>query len=127
MAPGQNAADRGLVLNEQSWTVDYADIDNDGDWDCFITNHSTTMKLLENDGAGYFTDVTVLNFSGFVGCKHLGINGFVDVIVAGGIHRVYQNNVDGTFTQVSLFPGSDTMHSFALGDVNRDITETGMG
>ena len=39
--------------------MDYADIDNDGDWDCFITNHSTTMKLLENDGAGYFTDVTV--------------------------------------------------------------------
>ena len=120
------AADRGLVLNEQSWTVDYADIDNDGDWDCFITNHSTTMKLLENDGAGYFTDVTVaagLDFSGFAlqaKLADLDNDGFVDVIVAGGIHRVYQNNGDGTFTQVSLFPGSDTMHSFALGDVNRD-------
>jgi len=122
------AADRGLVLNEQSWTVDYADIDNDGDWDCFITNHSTTMKLLENDGSGFFTDVTVeagLDFSGFVLQAKLADfdnDGFVDVIVAGGLHRVYQNNGDGTFTEVSLFPGSDTMHSFALGDVNRDGT-----
>lgn len=122
------AADRGLVLNEQSWTVDYSDIDNDGDWDCFITNHSTTMKLLENDGSGFFTDVTVaagLDFSGFAlqaKLADLDNDGFVDVIVAGGVHRVYQNNGDGTFTEVSLFPGSDTMHSFALGDVNRDGT-----
>ena len=63
------AEERGLVLNEQSWTVDYADYDNDGDFDCYLTNHSTTMKLLQNDGSGYFTDVTDeagLGASGFV-------------------------------------------------------------
>ena len=35
-----------------------ADIDNDGDFDCLATNHSSTIKLLENDGTGYFTDIT---------------------------------------------------------------------
>lgn len=120
------AAERGLVLNEQSWTVDYADYDNDGDWDCFLTNHSTTMKLLENDGNGYFSDVTDaagLAFSGFALQAKLADfdnDGFVDVLVSGGIHRYYRNNGDGTFTQDNAFTAGDTMHSFALGDMNRD-------
>ena len=73
------------------------------------------MKLLENDGAGYFTDVVVAaglvpgGFALQAKLANLDNDGFVDVFVAGGIHRVYQNNGDGTFTQVSLFPGSDTM------------------
>ncbi|MDA0912842.1 MAG: FG-GAP-like repeat-containing protein [Bacteroidetes bacterium] len=120
------AEERGLVLNEQSWTVDYADVDNDGDWDCFLTNHSTTMKLLENDGNGYFTDITDaagLNFSGFALQAKLADfdnDGFVDVLVSGGVHRYYRNNGDGTFTQDNAFTAGDTMHSFAIGDVNRD-------
>lgn len=120
------AEERGLVLNEQSWTVDYADYDNDGDWDCFLTNHSTTMKLLENDGSGYFTDITDdsgLNFSGFVLQAKLADfdnDGYVDVLVSGGIHRYFRNNGDGTFTEDNAFTAGDTMHSFALGDVNRD-------
>lgn len=120
------AEERGLVLNEQSWTVDYADYDNDGDWDCFLTNHSTTMKLLENDGSGYFTDITDasgLNFSGFALQAKLADfdnDGYVDVLVSGGIHRYFRNNGDGTFTEDNTFSAGDTMHSFALGDVNRD-------
>jgi len=120
------AEERGLVLNEQSWTVDYADVDNDGDWDCFLTNHSTTMKLLENDGNGYFTDITEaagLDFSGFALQAKLADfdnDGFVDVLVSGGVHRYYRNNGDGTFTQDNALIAGDTMHSFAIGDVNRD-------
>ena len=120
------AEERGLVINEQSWTVDYADYDNDGDFDCFLTNHSTTMTLFENDGNGYFTDVTVqagLDFSGFAlqaKMADFDNDGFIDVIVAGGIHRYYRNNGDGTFTQDNAFTAGDTMHSFAIGDVNRD-------
>ncbi len=120
------AEERGLVLNEQSWTVDYADYDNDGDFDCFLTNHSTTMTLLENDGNGYFSDVTVqagLDFSGFAlqaKMADFDNDGFVDVIVSGGVHRYYRNNGDGTFTQDNPFTAGDTMHSFAIGDVNRD-------
>lgn len=120
------AEERGLVLNEQSWTVDYADVDNDGDFDCFLTNHSTTMTLLENDGNGYFTDITPgsgLDISGFVLQAKLtdfDNDGFVDVVIAGGLHRYFHNNGDGTFTEQSVFTAGDTMHSFAVGDVNRD-------
>ena len=120
------AEERGLVLNEQSWTVDYADVDNDGDFDCFLTNHSTTMTLLENDGNGYFTDITPgsgLDISGFVLQAKLtdfDNDGFVDVILSGGLHRYFHNNGDGTFTEQSVFTAGDTMHSFAVGDVNRD-------
>ncbi|MBO75146.1 MAG: hypothetical protein CMD33_07735 [Flavobacteriales bacterium] len=122
------AEERGLVLNEQSWTVDYADYDNDGDFDCFLTNHSTTMTLLANDGNGYFSDVTVeagLDFSGFAlqaKMADFDNDGFVDVLVSGGIHRYYHNNGDGTFTEDTPFSTGDTMHSFAVGDVNRDGT-----
>lgn len=120
------AQERGLVLNEQSWTVDFADYDNDGDFDCFLTNHSTTMTLLENDGNGFFTDITQaagLDFDGFAlqaKMADFDNDGFVDVLVAGGVHRYYRNNGDGTFTQNNAFSSGDTMHSFALGDVNRD-------
>ncbi|MGB1033120.1 MAG: FG-GAP repeat domain-containing protein, partial [Flavobacteriales bacterium] len=53
----EQAVERGLVPYEQSWTSDFADIDNDGDFDCLLTNHSNTMLILENN-AGYFTDIT---------------------------------------------------------------------
>ncbi len=120
------AEERGLVLNEQSWTVDYADYDNDGDFDCYLTNHSTTMKLLQNDGSGYFTDVTDeagLGVSGFVlqaKMTDFDNDGFVDVLISGGFHSYFHNNGDGTFTEQNVFVGADTMHSFAVGDVNRD-------
>ena len=103
------AEERGLVLNEQSWTVDFADYDNDGDFDCFLTNHSTTMTLLENDGNGFFTDITQaagLDFDGFAlqaKMADFDNDGFVDVLVAGGIHRYYRNNGDGTFTRTTPF------------------------
>ena len=54
----EEAADRGLVFFEQSWTADFGDIDNDGDMDLAVTNHSTTLFLLENDGTGHYTDIT---------------------------------------------------------------------
>jgi hypothetical protein len=120
------AEERGLVLNEQSWTVDYADYDNDGDFDCYLTNHSTTMKLLQNDGSGYFTDVTEesgLGVSGFVlqaKMTDFDNDGFVDVLISGGFHSYFHNNGDGTFTEQNVFVAGDTMHSFAVGDVNRD-------
>ena len=122
----EDAAARGLVLNEQSWTADFADVDNDGDFDCFITNHSTTMKLMLNDGAGYFTDVTPgsgLDVSGFVLQAKLADfdnDGFNDVIIAGGADGYFHNNGDLTFTPMDAFPANDNMHSFAIGDVNRD-------
>ncbi len=48
-------------------------------------------------------------------------DGYVDLVYSGGAHAFFHNNGDNTFTEVpGTFPGSDTMHSFAFGDVNRD-------
>jgi hypothetical protein len=123
----ESAAARGVASNYQSWTADFADIDNDGDMDLFLTNHDFTMQLFENDGNGYFTDITEgsgLEVEGFILqglMKDFDNDGFVDVIYAGGSHGFRKGNGDGTFTTInSLFPYGDTMHSFAVGDLNND-------
>lgn len=123
----EEALDRGMVLYEQSWTVDFADVNNDGFFDCLITNHSGTMQLLMNDGNGFFEDVTEaagLDIAGFfLQAKLVDFDndGWVDLIYSGGVHRYYRNNGDGTFSEVeNMFPNSDTMHSFGIGDLNKD-------
>ena len=122
----EEAVERGLVVYEQSWTADFADIDNDGDFDCFLTNHSNTCSLLRND-AGYFTDISAeagLNIPGFflqAKMADFDNDGFVDLIYTGGLHAYHKNNGDGTFTQIpNMFPNNDTMHSLATGDMNKD-------
>ncbi len=123
----EDALDRGLVFYEQSWTADMADYNNDGYFDALITNHSTNIMLLENDGTGHFTDVTeevgLMEEAFFLQAKMEDLNndGWVDLIYSGGEHKVYMNNGDGTFSEsVNLLPYTDTMHSFGLGDFNKD-------
>ncbi len=123
----EEALERGLVFYEQSWTVDFADIDNDGDFDCLVTNHSTNLYLLENDGSGYFSNITAdagLEVDGFflqAKMEDFDNDGYVDLVYSGGAHRYYHNNGDKTFSHIAnTFPGDDTMHSLCTGDVNRD-------
>jgi len=127
----EEAASRGLVLNKQSWTADFGDIDNDGDLDALITNHSSPMALLENDGTGHFTDITsasgleVVGF--FLQAKLADLNndGFLDLLTTGGTNaqRFFLGNGDGTFSPSAWpFGDADAMLSFALGDVGRDGT-----
>ncbi|PCJ81503.1 MAG: hypothetical protein COA49_05260 [Bacteroidetes bacterium] len=123
----EEANERGLAFYEQSWTVDFADIDNDGDFDCLVTTHSATLKLFENDGLGFFTEITEgsgLAVDGFflqAKMEDFDNDGYVDLVHSGGSHRYFHNNGDNTFTLIGgTFPGNDIMHSFAFGDVNRD-------
>ncbi len=119
--------ERGLVNLEQSWTSDFADIDNDGDFDCFLTTHSNTLEIYENDGNGYFTDRTQgsgLQYSGFflqAKMHDFDNDGFLDLIHAGGNHDYYHNDGDFSFTRITnTFVNSDVMHSFGIGDLNHD-------
>ncbi len=132
------AEDRGLILNEQSWSADFGDIDNDGDFDCLLTNHSTTLILMENDGKGHFKDITpgsgleILGF--FLQLKMVDFDndGYLDVLTAGGdddsfgeqrSQGLYRNNGDNTFTDMGItskLPHDDLLHSFGLGDLNKD-------
>ena len=121
------AQERGLVNLEQSWTSDFADIDNDGDFDCFLTTHSGTLEIYENDGNGFFTNRTSgsgLEYSGFFlqGKMHdFDNDGFLDLIHSGGNHDYYHNDGDFTYTRIqNTFVNNDVMHSFGIGDLNHD-------
>ena len=127
------AATAGVDTGEQSWTSDFGDIDNDGDMDLVIMNHTGISALMENDGNGVFTDITAAAglVSGFqdiftlqVALRDFDNDGFLDLIVGSTFdtpERFFLNDGDGTFTLTNgLFHNSDDIHSFAIGDLNSD-------
>lgn len=123
----------GLQPRGQSWATDFADIDNDGDLDCFIINHDKPSQLLLNDGNHQFTDVSdSINLGGFLAgstpaiqCKFADFdnNGFQDLLVTstGNKHVLLFNGGDLQFTK-----GSDSLNtsrriqSASIGDLNHD-------
>ena len=114
----------GLDIGWQSWTADFQDIDNDGDFDAFITNHDFESMLLENIDNTTFVDITAssgIDINGLpiqAAMKDFDNNGFVDLLVTGSSGQLYFNNGDKTFTESPLrFEG---MNSFAVGDLNND-------
>jgi len=120
------AAAANLKIGAQSWTADFGDIDNDGDMDCFITNHDVPSMLLINDGAGVFTDITATSGLNVTGLPIQGIfrdfdnDGWVDIIVSGTQDHIYKNNGDATFTEVGGLFDNQEIESFAIGDLNHD-------
>lgn len=118
----------GLRIGAQSWTADFGDIDNDGDFDCFITNHDVESQLLENDGSGHFTDITLTAglFGAIPSLPLQGIfrdfdnDGFVDILIAGYNHYLFRNNGDKTFSAIPNPFDNNQMESFAVGDLNAD-------
>jgi hypothetical protein len=122
------AAAFGVENRWQTWSVDFGDIDNDGDMDLVATNHDNTMQLFENDGTGHFTEITAgsgLQVSGFFLQSHFedfDNDGFLDILIGGmGTEYYFTNDGDKTFTQNS-FPieGDKALHSFGIGDLNND-------
>ncbi|MCB9273749.1 MAG: VCBS repeat-containing protein [Lewinellaceae bacterium] len=115
-----------LKIGAQSWTADFQDIDNDGDYDCFITNHDVPSMLLENDGAGHFTDITSASGVVVQGLPLQGVmrdfdnDGWVDILVAGTRHQFFHNNGDKTFTEITGLFDNNWMESYAIGDLNHD-------
>ena len=122
----EKADTANLKIGHQSWTADFQDVDNDGDMDCFITNHDAPSQLLINDGNGIFTDTTATSGINVLGLPVQGVmrdfdnDGFVDIVVAGSRHHLFRNNGDLTFTEVPNMFNSDDMESFAIGDLNHD-------
>ncbi len=124
----ESAETYGLKIGWQSWTADFQDIDNDGDLDVFVTNHDFASQLLENDGNGFYKDISNNSGVDITGFLIQGVmrdfdnDGFVDVLIAGGggVHSLYLNNRDKTFTKVENLFDSNNMKSYAIGDLNHD-------
>lgn len=123
------AAQYGVQIRNQSWTADFGDIDNDGDYDLMLTNHDATIQLFENDGTGHFDEITEdsgLEVTGFfLQSKFVDLDndGYVDLLIAGGSGAAYvfHNNGDKTFTAVNnVFPSNKSMHGFATGDLDNN-------
>ncbi|HFA48116.1 MAG TPA: T9SS type A sorting domain-containing protein [Bacteroidetes bacterium] len=123
----EQAGEHGLKIKHQSWTADFQDIDNDGDMDCFVTNHGHNLQLLENDGSGHFTDISIAAGLGAYSDYYLqGIlrdfdnDGFMDLL-AGAPSVLFHNNGDNTFSPMSSpFGNGYRLSSFAVGDLNHD-------
>ncbi|MDZ7260784.1 MAG: FG-GAP-like repeat-containing protein [candidate division KSB1 bacterium] len=122
----------------EGWTtgVSWADFNNDGYLDLYICNHNVPNLLYQNRGNGIsFADVTT---QAGVGCNlnsYFGVwgdynnDGFVDIYVVnfevGESNILYQNNGDGTFTDVTNIAGVDgypqaKSRGVAWGDYNND-------
>lgn len=133
---------RGLPMDEtwESRGISVADYDADGDLDFYVSMyHDGTTGLSENllfnnDGAGFFTDVTETAGVGN-GLQHTFQSSWVDYDADGDLdlwvindrivfaNALYANNGDGTFEDVAPLVGLD-QHVFAMtatvGDPDND-------
>ena len=111
----ENAAEYGINVGWQSWTASFGDIDNDADLDLLLTNHDFESQIFENDGTGHYTDITastgfdISNITSIQsGFEDLDNDGFVDILITGSTHRIFHNNGNSTFSEVTgFFDGND--------------------
>ncbi len=107
------SAARGLNLAAQGMGVDHGDINNDGHLDIYVTNLGPNFMLL-NDGQGNYTDIAaaagVDDMGGMGwGCFFVDFDndGWEDIYVVNdsnfspASNKLFKNNGDSTFTQVS--------------------------
>lgn len=119
----------GLRIGAQSWSTDFQDMDNDGDFDAFMTNHDVSNMLLLNTN-NVFTDI--FTGSGLDNSVPTPIQGlmrdfdndmYVDIIVTGSgnpTYAYYKNNGDNTFTKIPGVLGNSGIYTLAVGDLNHD-------
>ncbi len=121
----QDAANFGLASGNQTWTADFGDMDNDGDMDCFMTQHNTVSELFENINNDTFINITLASGLNIGGVPLQGMfrdfdnDGFQDILVSGDRLDYYHNDGDKTFTKLDPFAG-EIFGTFALGDLNHD-------
>lgn len=126
----EEADDWGLASGEQTWSADFGDIDNDGDMDLLLGQHSNEkVQVYENNGDGTFSDITLAAGLSNSFTPHViqskftdfDNDGYLDIIIAGSSEFMFaHNNGDNTFSIVDDTQIFSTMNSFALGDLNHD-------
>jgi hypothetical protein len=125
----------------------FADYDNDGDKDAFISRTFKPNQLFRNNGDGTFTDVTAQSEIGEDCCTTVASwadynnDGYIDLYVGryldprldipttfyarnGEPNQLYRNNGDGTFTNVTEEAGVGEL-GLCLGTVFGDYNDDG--
>ncbi len=119
------ASERGFAVGYQSWTTSMADFDNDGDFDCLVTNHDHEHQLLINDGNGYFFEkpfaaTFVSNFAFQSIVRDFDNNGYLDVYLTGDQKSLMLMNTGGAWFDVIENPLGEYSSSAVVGDINND-------
>ena len=116
--------------------VIWVDFDNDGDNDFFSASFHDISRLYRNEGNGTFTDITIA--AGFPGVNYevygaswgdYNNDGFLDVFlsVRDDIipNLLYKNNGDGTFSNVTIEAGLETIGYMSFCSVFFDFNNDG--
>jgi hypothetical protein len=112
----------------------FADVDNDGDFDLFVTNHIGINRLYLNNGTGLFKDVSQLSGIAYAGrgkgssFGDVDHDGDLDLYVSGTNlgNRLYLNDGKGVFTDVSdQHPGLMNKKVRTSGTVLADVDNDG--
>ncbi len=111
----------------QTWTTNFGDFDNDGDFDLCRTSYTQGSELWENDGTGHFTNITAS--AGFdIGnpfeiesqIEDFDNDGFQDILTSGDEDIMFHNNGNMTFTKFENLIFPNNIGSFGTGDLNHD-------
>ncbi|MBT5148246.1 MAG: CRTAC1 family protein [Flavobacteriales bacterium] len=129
------------ISNSQSEAkaVLWADIDNDGDQDFLVTNRIAPNKLWRNDGGMQFTDISEFSEISQDNTKSYGASfgdfnndGFIDLYICNYhtnvdffTNELYQNNGNGTFTNVTVIAGVGNGLAQSLQSTFIDINQDG--
>ena len=128
----------GVGLKSFTYSASFADYDNDGDLDLYCANYGVGAKnvLYRNNGDGTFSDVTEASGTGDPSWSWMGVwadvnnDRFPDLYVvtgrspAGEPNRLYLNNGNGTFADVSIKAGVADPN-WGLGAAFADIDNDG--
>jgi hypothetical protein len=107
----------------------FADYDNDGDLDLYVTNFDSPSKLWRNNGGGVFQDVTnaaglaLTTLATAVAWGDGDNDGDLDLYVGTyAQNRYFKNNGNGTFTNATVGPLGDTRQTESVdwGDYDKD-------
>jgi|GEM_PF-335794 len=96
-------------------TPAFADFDNDGDLDLFVCTYGAANRMYRNNGDGTFTNIAATAGLAYTGNSSAAAwgdynrDGLIDLYVANyrEADRLYRNNGDGTFTDVTVAAGID--------------------
>ncbi len=120
-----------IDISGPAYSASWADYDNDGDPDIYVTLYNQSNILLVNEG-----DYTFSDFSSICGANDSGPSkgsswadfdkdGYVDLFVAnyGSSNKLFRNNGDGTFSDVTDIYGVNYSGQSQIGiwaDCNED-------